>query len=98
MKRTLLIVGCTLATAMGSLTFASPAMADGCPFGTVQRFNGVCTSGQGGASAPPAIIAPPQGTGGGPQIVNAPGNFSTVNGIPCNEQHYGTCLALTQNP
>lgn len=94
MKRAILI-GCgTLATVLGSLAVASPAAADGCPYGTVARFDGVCTSGQGGAPPPPGITVPPQGA----EVVTMPGQFATVNGIPCNEQHAVTCYAMSQQP
>ena len=94
MKRAILI-GCgTLATVLGSLAVASPAAADGCPYGTVARFDGVCTSGQGGAPPPPGITVPPQGA----DVVTMPGQFATVNGIPCNEQHAVTCYAMSQQP
>jgi hypothetical protein len=93
-KRGILITCCTVATALGSLAVASPAAADGCPYGTVPtRFPGVCTQGQGGA--PPAgITVPPQGAAG---AVNTPGQFPTVDGIPCNQRHLGTCIGLSQN-
>ena len=94
MKRGILITCCTFATALGSLAVASPAAADGCPYGTVPRFNGVCTSGQGGAPPPPGITVPPQGA----EVVTMPGQLATVNGIPCNQQHFGTCYAMSQQP
>ena len=94
MKRGILIACCALATGLGSLAVAAPAAADGCPYGTVARFDGVCTSGQGGAPPPPGITVPPQGA----QIVTMPGQFPTVNGIPCNQQHFATCYAMTQQP
>ena len=94
MTRGILIACCTFATALGSLAVASPAAADGCPYGTVPRFNGVCTSGQGGAPPPPGITVPPQGA----EVVTMPGQLATVNGIPCNQQHFGTCYAMSQQP
>ena len=94
MKRGILITCCTFATALGSLAVASPASADGCPYGTVPRFDGVCTSGQGGAPPPAGITVPPQGA----DVVTMPGQFPTVNGIPCNEQHFATCYAMSQQP
>jgi len=94
-KRGILLACCALATVMGSLAIASPAAADGCPYGTVPtRFPGVCTQGQAGSSAPPAITVPPQGA----DPVTMPGQFATVNGIPCNEQHVATCYAMSQQP
>jgi hypothetical protein len=93
-KRAILI-GCgTLATVLGSLAVASSAAADGCPYGTVARFDGVCTSGQGGAPPPPGITVPPQGA----EVVTMPGQFATVNGIPCNQAHFATCYAMSQQP
>jgi hypothetical protein len=90
-----ILVGCaTLATVFGSLAVASPASADGCPYGTVARFDGVCTSGQGGAPPPPGITVPQQGA----EVVTMPGQFQTVNGIPCNQQHVVTCYAMSQQP
>ena len=94
MKRGILITCCTFATALGSLAVASPAAADGCPYGTVPRFDGVCTSGQGGAPPPAGITVPPQGA----DVVTMPGQFPTVNGIPCNQQHFATCYAMSQQP
>jgi hypothetical protein len=93
-KRGFLIACAALATAMGSLAVAAPAAADGCPYGTVPRFDGVCTSGQGGSPPPPGITVPQQGS----EIVTMPGQFATVNGIPCNQQHFATCYAMTQQP
>jgi hypothetical protein len=60
----------------------------------VARFDGVCTSGQGGAPPPPAITVPPQGA----DVVYMPGQFATINGIPCNQRHVGTCFAMSQQP
>jgi hypothetical protein len=92
--RGLLIACCTVATALGPLAVAAPAAADGCPYGTVPRFDGVCTSGQGGGPPPPGITVPPQGA----DIVNMPGQFATINGIPCNQAHLATCYAMSQQP
>ena len=91
-----ILVGCgTLATVLGSLAVASPAAADGCPYGTVPtRFPGVCTQGQAGAPPPAGITVPPQGA----EAVTMPGQFPTVNGIPCNQQHFATCYAMSQQP
>jgi hypothetical protein len=94
MKRRILIACCTFAITLGPLAVAAPAAADGCPYGTVPRFDGVCTSGQGGAPPPAGITVPPQGA----DIVTMPGQFATVNGIPCNEQHFATCYAMSQQP
>jgi hypothetical protein len=90
-----ILVGCaTLATVFGPLTFASPASADGCPYGTVARFDGVCTQGQSGGAPPPGITVPPQGA----DVVTMPGQFQTINGIPCNQEHFTTCYAMSQQP
>jgi hypothetical protein len=94
-KRGILVACCTFATVMGSLAVASPASADGCPYGTVPtRFPGVCTEGQAGSEAPPAIIVPPSGSSG---PVDPGGGFASVDGIPCNPKHSGTCIGLSQN-
>ncbi len=94
MKRGILTAVCTFATVLGSAGVASPAAANSCPYGTVPRFDGVCTSGQGGAPPPPPIVIPPQGA----DVVTAPGSFATINGIPCNQKHLGTCIAMSQQP
>jgi hypothetical protein len=39
------------------------------------------------------IVIPPQGA----DVAIAPGSIGTINGIPCNEKHWGTCLAMQQN-
>jgi len=89
--RRILIACCTFATVVGPLVVASPAAA--CPYGTVQPFNGVCTSGQGGAPPPLGITIPPQGA----DIVTH-GQFPTVNGIRCNQKHLSTCYGMSQQP
>jgi hypothetical protein len=90
-----ILVGCaTLATVFGPLAVASPASADACPYGTVARFDGVCTSGQGGAPPPPGITVPQQGA----DVVSLPGQFATVNGIPCTDAHFAVCYAMSQQP
>ncbi|MDT5015194.1 MAG: hypothetical protein QOD39_1354, partial [Mycobacterium sp.] len=87
------IASCTTATILGSLAVAAPAAADrNCPYGTVARFDGVCTSGQGG-SPPPPIVVPPQGA----EVYTAPGSIPSINGIPCNDAHWATCYAMQQN-
>ena len=94
MKRAILGCCCILATVFGPLAVASPAVADGCPYGTVPtRFPGVCTQGQTGAPPPAGITVPPQGA----EAVTMPGQFPTMNGIPCNEKHFATCYAMSQN-
>jgi hypothetical protein len=93
-KRRILLACCTFAMVAAPLAVASPAGATTCPYGTVARFDGVCTSGQGGAPPPPGITVPPQGA----DVVIAPGQFSTVNGIPCTQEHAVTCYAMSQQP
>jgi hypothetical protein len=93
-KRGSLIAFYTFAAVLGSLAVASPAAANTCPYGTVERFAGVCTKGQGGAGPPLPIVIPPQGA----DVVTAPGSIGTINGIPCNQKHLGTCIAMSQQP
>ncbi|MDT5116092.1 MAG: hypothetical protein QOE30_1831 [Mycobacterium sp.] len=88
-KRGIVLFGCAVAVAAGSLVVASPAGA--CPYGTTEsRFEGVCVAG-----GPGNIAVSPQGPSGN-NIVQNPGQVATVNGIPCTPEHYGTCLALGQ--
>ena len=93
-KRRILIACCTVATAMGTIVVAAPASAETCPWGTVARFDGVCTQGQSGGGPPAGITVPPQGA----DIVSQPGQFAQVNGIPCTQEHYATCYAMSQQP
>jgi len=76
-NRRILLACCTFATAMGSIVVAAPASADGCPWGTVARFDGVCTQGQSGGAPPPGITVPPQGA----DVVSLPGQLSFVTSI-----------------
>jgi hypothetical protein len=92
-KRRILIASCTFAAIVGSLAVASPAAANTCPYGTVERFAGVCTNGPGG-EPPLPIVIPPQGA----DVVTAPGSIGTINGIPCNQKHFATCYAMSQQP
>ena len=94
-KRGVLVFGWAVALAAAPLVVASPAAADStCPWGTKPtHFEGVCVSGSSG-SAPVAPVPP---SGGGPNIVNNPNGFDSVNGIPCTPEHYGTCYGLAQN-
>jgi len=56
--------------------------------------SGVCTSGQAAGAAPPAITVPISGSDNS----TPPGSgFATVDGIPCNGQHMGTCMGISQN-
>ena len=88
--RGLVLFGCAAAIAAAPLVVASPAMAEGCPWGTVQtRFDGVCTR----------LIGNPAASPSGPSlnsVQGAPGQVGSVNGIPCTPEHYGTCLAMSQ--
>jgi len=92
-NRRILLACCTVATAMGSIVVAPAASADTCPWGTVARFDGVCTQGQSGGAPPAGITVPPQGA----DIVALPGQYATVNGVPCNQEHFATCYAMSQN-
>jgi hypothetical protein len=92
-NRRILLACATFATAMGSIVVAAPASADTCPWGTVPRFDGVCTQGQSGGAPPAGITVPPQGA----DVVSLPGQFATVNGVPCNQDHFATCYAMSQN-
>jgi hypothetical protein len=95
-KRKVVVFGCAVAFAAAPLVVASPAAADGCPWGTKPtRFDGVCISGAGGGSAP--VIPVPPAAGGGANIVNNPNGYDTVNGVPCTPEHYATCYAMSQN-
>lgn len=77
---------------MSPLVFAAPAAADGCPAGTVPtRFPGVCVAGQSGGQIPQAI---------GPSDVSSnfqPNQIPTMNGVPCNLDHWSTCWGMAQN-
>lgn len=83
--------GCAAAIAAGPLVVASPAAAQGCPWGTVQtRFDGVCTAG--GPGNPAASPSGPSLN----TVQGGPGQVGSVNGVPCTPEHYGTCLAMSQ--
>lgn len=91
-KNAVVVGAVAIAAVFGQLAVAAPAEAKRCPSGTVPtKFEGVCTAGSSGGLAPPVL--PPSS---GPQVVSAPGQIPTVNGIPCTIEHYGTCLAMTQ--
>lgn len=94
LKHAVLVGGFAVAAVLGQLAVAAPAEAKRCPSGTVQsKFEGVCVSGAAGGMAPPVL--PPSG---GPNVQSLPGQVPTVNGIPCTIEHYGTCLAMSQQP
>lgn len=92
-KRRISVGACVAAIAMGSLVFAAPATADGCPSGTVPtRYPGVCVAGQSGGRLPQVI---------NPSDVTTniqPNQIPTMNGVPCNLAHFGTCWGMAQNP
>ncbi|WP_029366114.1 hypothetical protein [Mycobacterium sp. UM_WWY] len=92
-KHAVLVGGFAVAAALGQLVFASQADAKPCPSGTVpSKFEGVCVSGPSGGGVVPVLTPASEGSG----VVNAPGQLPSVNGIPCTIEHYGTCLALSQ--
>ncbi|MCV7286503.1 hypothetical protein H7J87_14330 [Mycolicibacterium wolinskyi] len=94
-KHAILVGGFAVAAVLGLVAVAAPAEAKRCPSGTVQsKFEGVCVKGASGGGLVPVL--PP--SGGGPVIGGQPGGLATVNGIPCTKEHYGTCLAMTQQP
>ncbi|MCP9275008.1 hypothetical protein [Mycolicibacterium arenosum] len=98
LKRGMVLLGCAAAVAFGSVLSASPAAAKECPWGTSPtRWEGVCSPGGSGGTAGGGAPIAPAPAAGGARIVNTPGSLSTVNGIPCTEEHYGTCLAMIQN-
>jgi len=89
-KRGIVLFGCAVAVAAGSSVVAA-APASACPYGTTpSRFEGVCVAG-----GPGNIAVSPVGPSTG-QIVQNPGQVAQVQGIPCTPEHYGTCLALSQ--
>ena len=96
-KRGVVLLGFAVALTAAPLAAASPVAADStCPWGTKPtRFEGVCISGAGGGAAAPVPPVPP--SGGGPQYVNNPNGYDTVNGIPCTPDHYAVCYGLMQS-
>ena len=95
MKRGILAIGCAVAFAVVPLVVAAPAAAK-CPWGTSERFPGVCTSGMSNGVQPQAVL-PPQASPPGANVVINPNGFSSVNGIPCTPEHYSTCIAMQQS-
>jgi hypothetical protein len=92
-KQAVLIGGFAVAAAMGQLVFAGQADARPCPSGTVpSKFEGVCVSGPSGGGVVPVLTPASEGSA----VTNAPGQLPSVAGIPCTIEHYGTCLALSQ--
>lgn len=88
----MLIAAGAVAIASGSVTFAAPAAAD-CPSGTVQsRFPGVCVSGPSGRGGQIPVINPSDVT-----TNIQPNQIPTMNGVPCNWQHWVTCFGMSQN-
>jgi hypothetical protein len=94
-KRGALVFGWTLALVAAPLALASPAAAKECPWGTKLTHWDTCVSGAGTAAAP--VVPVPPASGGGPNIVNNPNGYDTVNGIPCSSEHYATCYGMIQN-
>ncbi|WP_059014764.1 hypothetical protein [Mycobacterium sp. M26] len=92
MKRHIHVGTCVAALVLGSIAVAAPASAD-CPSGTVPtRYPGVCTAGQ-SRGGPPQVINP------GDVTTNIqPNQIPTMNGVPCNINHFGTCWGFAQNP
>lgn len=90
-KRGILLVVSAAALGAAPLVLAAPASA--CPYGTVERSAGVCTSG-GQAGGP---VIPPQAAPPGAVITGGGDEFQRVNGIPCTPENYGTCIALIQS-
>lgn len=94
-KRGVVVFGFAVAFAAAPLVVAPTAMAE-CPWGTKQtHFEGVCISGSGGGAAPVIPVPPP--AGGGATVVNNQNGYGTVNGVPCNDEHWGACQAMIQN-
>jgi hypothetical protein len=94
--RGILVFGCAAAFAVAPLVVAAPASA--CPYGTSERFPGVCTNGQSsGGFGQPGVVVPPQASAPGATVVLNPNGYSTVNGIPCTPENYGKCIALQQS-
>jgi hypothetical protein len=95
-KRGIVLIGCAMAFASGSLVVATPAGA--CPYGTSERFPGVCTNGTSarGGGIPQAVVPPPASPPGA-TVVQNPNGYSSVNGIPCTPENYGKCIALQQS-
>ncbi len=92
MKQRVVIGLGVVSLALSAVALAAPASAD-CPTGTVPtRFPGVCTAGQSGGQ-PPTVINPSDVT-----TNIAPGQIPTMNGVPCNLSHQGTCWGFAQNP
>lgn len=91
MKQRVVIGLGAVSLVLGSVAVAAPASAD-CPSGTVpSHFPGVCTAGQSGG-APPQVINP------GSVTTNIqPNQIPSINGVPCNLEHFGTCWGFGQN-
>lgn len=100
-KRGVLMMGCAVAFAAGSLLSASPALAKECPWGTTKRFEGVCTQaptmGQGASNPGGQLVVPPAASPPGAPFIPNPNGVGTVLGIPCTPENYGKCIALQQS-
>ena len=94
-KRGILVFGCAVAFAAAPLVVASPAAAD-CPWGTKPtRFEVLSSVVARGSAAAPIPPVPP--SSGGANIVNNRNGYGSVNGVPCNDEHWGACQAMIQN-
>jgi len=94
-KRGILVFVGAMAFVSGPVVLASPASA--CPYGTSERFPGVCTNGPSGRVPIPQAVVPPAASIPGANVVLNPNGFSSVNGIPCTPENYGKCIALQQS-
>jgi hypothetical protein len=94
LKRGILVLGCATAFASFPVILASPASA--CPYGTTERFPGVCINGASHGGIPQAVV-PPAVSPPGADVVQPPNEFPRVNGIPCTPENYGKCIALQQS-
>lgn len=94
LKQGILVLGSAMAFASFPVVFASPASA--CPYGTTERFPGVCVNGAAQGGIPQAVV-PPAAAPPSAEVVTPPGEFPRVNGIPCTPENYGKCIALQQS-
>jgi hypothetical protein len=95
LRRGILVLLSATAFVSGPVVLASPASA--CPYGTSERFPGVCTNGTSARQGIPQAVVPPQASAPGADVVLNPNGYSTVNGIPCTPMNYGKCIALQQS-
>ena len=95
-KRGIVAFGCAAAFAAAPLVMASPAAAKDCPWGTVPRSTGCAPRVRRAASARQAWSCPRSGAAGA-VVVNNPNGYGSVNGIPCTQEHMGTCIGMIQS-